>query len=347
VAERFYAAGEERAQMRLPEGYGYRSRARDNWVMSYMVMNHRSQVDTAYIQYTVTFDDSPNLIEADPYWLDVRDCLSDPVYDVPGGGARGSLHTRQVSWRPPVGGRIVAGGGHMHGGGKELRLSQPGCGDRTLARSKPKWGLASHPFYNVRPVLHEPGPIGMSSYTTRTGIPVAAGEEVRLSSIYDAERPHTRVMGINIVYFAADPAVTEACGRLPSDLETVNTDAPGRTVTPRVTVPLTGLDARGRARTIARPPGRTVRVRGAKASVGVRDLSFSTPNLSVARGTTVQWRFGGPSLHDVTLASGPRGFSSPHLDDGRVFRSKLETPGTYKLFCSLHPVAMTQRVIVR
>jgi len=270
LPERFYAAGEERAEMDLPEGYGYRSKGADNWIMSYMLMNHRSEAATAYIRYTVTFDDSPSLIPTDPYWLDVRNCRSDPVYDVPGGGAPGSLDTQRDTWRPPVGGRIVAGGGHVHGGGKQLRLSQPGCGDRTLASSEPRWGLRSHPFYNVKPVLHEPGPIYMSSYTTRTGIPVAAGEEIRLSSVYDAERPHTRVMGLNIVYFAPDPSVTAPCGPLPGDLLKHRTDAPGRTATPRVTVPLTGLDGRGRARTIDRPPGRTVRTGSGGARVGVR-----------------------------------------------------------------------------
>jgi plastocyanin len=305
----------------------------------------RAQTDTAYIQYTVTTDDSPVLQAVDPYWLDVRDCRADPVYDVAGGGARGATDVQAVAWTPSVGGRIVAGGGHLHGGGRELRLSQPSCGDRTLAVSRPTWGLASHPFYNVRPVLHEPGPIAMSRYTTRQGFPVAAGEPVRLSSVYDAQVPHTRVMGIALVYFAPDPTVAAACGPLPTDVQTIGTRARGRTTAPKVTVPLTGLDRRGRAVTIARPPG-ALRRMGTRVTVGVRDLSFSARNLSVRRGATIRWRFAGPSLHDVTLASGPRGFSSPHLDRGSFTRA-LDTPGTYRLFCSLHPVAMTQRIVVR
>ena len=60
----------------------------------------------------------------------------------------------------------------------------------------------------------------------------------------------------------------------------------------------------------------------------------------------LNWRFGGDELHNVTVASGPRGFSSAHLDPGRSYRKKLTTPGTYKLFCGLHPVAMTQTVKV-
>ena len=346
VAERFYAAGEERIEMRLPKGYGYRSEGADQWLMTYMVMNHRAATDTAYIQYTVTFDDAPDLTPVDPYWLDVRDCRSDPVYDVPGGGKRGSENVQTVTWKPPVSGRIVAGGGHVHGGGKELRLSQPDCGDRTLASSKPKWGLPSHPFYRVHPVLHEPGPIGISNYTTQQGFPVAAGTPVRLSSVYDAELPHTRVMGINIVYFAPDPTATARCGATPTDVEYDVPSAPGRTTMPRVTVPLTGLDGKGRAVTIDHPPGRARRMAGG-ATVVARDLEFSATNLSVPRGAKVNWRFSGPSLHDVTLASGPRGFFSFHLDGGRVFSKRFTTPGTYRIFCSLHPVAMTQRIVVR
>src|SRR3712207_4867210 len=87
LAERFYAAGEERLEMALPPGYGYRSENADRWLMTYMLMNHRARADSAYIQYTVTFDDDPSLTPVDPYWLDVRDCWSDPAYDVPGGGA--------------------------------------------------------------------------------------------------------------------------------------------------------------------------------------------------------------------------------------------------------------------
>lgn len=345
-AERFYAAGEERIEMDLPSGYGYRTDASDKWLMTYMLMNHRAQTDKAYIQYTVTYDDSPDITPVDPYWLDVRDCRSDPVYDVPGGGKPGSLDIQTKAWKPPVSGRIVAGGGHVHGGGKELRVSQPGCSNRTLATSKPKWGLASHPFYTVKPVLHEPGPMAMDTWTTQKGFRVAAGEEIRLSSIYDAELPHTRVMGINIVYFAPDPTAGEnRCAPLPSDLRYDVTKAPGRRKTPVVTVPLTGLDERGRAIRIDAPPGRTIKA-GSSARVNVRDLSFSKPNLSVKRGAKITWEFKGPSLHDVTIASGPRGFSSPHRDQGSYART-LGTSGTYRLFCSLHPVSMTQRIVVR
>ena len=52
--ERFYAAGEERAKMILPKGYGYESKGQDRWAMTWMMMNHRRVSDSAYIEYKVT-----------------------------------------------------------------------------------------------------------------------------------------------------------------------------------------------------------------------------------------------------------------------------------------------------
>ncbi len=65
-------------------------------------------------------------------------------------------------------------------------------------------------------------------------------------------------------------------------------------------------------------------------------------------GQSLSYRF--PSkqlLHNVTVASGPRGFGSPNLDQGRSYKVKFTAKGTYKVFCALHPVAMTERVVVK
>jgi plastocyanin len=47
------------------------------------------------------------------------------------------------------------------------------------------------------------------------------------------------------------------------------------------------------------------------------------------------------------VANGPRGFSSRNLPGGYSYRKKLRKPGTYRLFCALHPVSMTGTVKVR
>jgi plastocyanin len=346
LAERFYAAGEERATMDLPAGYGYPLHREDTWGMTWMFMNHRARPDRAYIRYHVTVDVSQAWAPVVPYWLDVANCDVDPVYDVPGGGVAGSVHRRSSTFTMPEAGRVVAAGGHVHGGARDLTVSEPSCAGRALWTNTPAWGLASHPFYRVRPVLHEPGPISMSGIRSASGIPVAKGTPLRLTSTYDNRTPHTRVMGIDILYLAPDPAVTEACPAIPPDVETVATSAPHRTVAPRYSVPLTGLDARGRAVTITRPPGRTRTLRG-DATLRVTDNRFTSPNVVVPAGSTITWRFASRLLHNVTVAGGPRGFSSVNLDGGRTYRRTLNVPGTYRLFCALHPVAMTETVVVR
>jgi plastocyanin len=342
IFERFYAAGEERAKLELPGGYGYKSGGTEKWAMLWMMMNHKPTEDSAFIEYKVTYETEPTT-EVTPYWLDVRDCNADPVYDVPGARKRDDVES--ITWTPPQSGRLVAGGGHVHGGGKALRIVEPGCANRSLAVSRPRWGNPDHPFYNVKPVLHEPGPVAMSAFKSAAGIPVSAGRPLRLDSVYDGVRPHTRVMGIFQVYLAKGQ--TGTCDPIPGDVENVIGPGEGRNEAPKVTVPLTGLDDDGNAITISKPPGKTLRLRKGPAKVKADGLSFSRPNLSVPRGTKVTWTFPDRTLHNVTLASGPRGFSSSNLSNHRYFTKKLSVPGTYKLFCALHPVDMTQRVIVR
>jgi plastocyanin len=344
LAERFYAAGEERAVLAMPPGHGYPMNADDTWLLTYMVMNHRPATDTAFIEYKVTYDTDPSIKPVKPVWLDVENCKTDPVFDVPGGRRRGSTHTERTDWVVPESGRIVAGGGHLHGGGKRLVVSQPDCGNRTLMTSEPTWGVRRHPFYNVRPILHEPGPINMSGTLSSKGFAVQRGERIRLSALYDAELPHTRVMGINMVFLAPPDERTERCAPLPNDVQVFKTSERGRTTSPRFRVPIIGLK-NGRAREIEKAPGRTSRMaRGGSIDVG--DYFFRRPNVIVPQGSTLKWRFKGRQLHNITIANGPEGFSSPHLDMNRVYRKKLTRAGTYQMFCGLHPVQMTQTIEV-
>ena len=87
-------------------------------------------------------------------------------------------------------------------------------------------------------------------------------------------------------------------------------------------------------------------VRGGDAAVKVRNAAFRPRRLSVPSGAVVRWRFSDPVEHDVTLASGPRGFASAYTRRG-TFRQRLTVPGQYRIFCSLHPVTMSQTIEVR
>jgi plastocyanin len=317
--------------------------------MVWMLMNHRAQADPVYIRWTVTYDDSAQLTPVRPVWMDVANCLADPVYTVPG-SRKPAVDERRYDRTVPESGRIVAVGGHVHGGAADLRLSQPDCGDREIHTSRPAWGMPDHPFYNVRPILHEPGPVSMSRYVSAQGFPVSKGPRLRLTSRYDNSLPHARVMGIVIAYMAPDGAVPEGCAPPPTDARVEQpaelAGTPFRTKTPKFTVPLTGIDSKGRAVSISRPPGRTRDLK-AGTTIKVGDFSFSVPNARVKRGAKLNWKFGPNTLHNVTLANGPRGFSSLNLNDGRVYGYRFKVPGTYRVFCGLHPVSMTQTVTVR
>lgn len=380
--QRFYAAGEERAKMSLPDGYGYPN-ATGIWGLTYMVMNHRNAPDSALIKYTVTYETDPGgagLAPVKPYWLDVRDCRADPIYNVPGAGKKAKrkkpkkgggkksaiaagkgkgkkrkskpkkkkppVHTESRDYTIPAGGRIVAGMGHVHGGAYELNVTQPDCGNRRVAESKPVWGMPDHPFYTVRPVLHEPGPINMSAFHSQTGVPVGAGGRIRLNSVYDNASPHTRVMGIYMVYIADDPAA-QTCGPLPTDVQTFSTDQPGRTGKPvHYKIPLTGLDSAGNAVTIKRPPGQRVRAKNGSV-VQVKDRAFEAANIELRQGQSLRYQFSGSELHNLTLANGPLGIGSDNLDGNRTYDQKFTRPGVYNMFCGLHPVQMSQQVIVK
>jgi hypothetical protein len=358
--ERFAGAGEERAKLSLPDGYGYALNGAgddDDWAIAYMLMNHRKEADTAYVQYKLTVDTSNTLQSVRPYWLDVNNCKADPIYNVPGLGKRAArragpnpTHRRSREFTVQEDGWIVAGGGHVHGGARRLTVTKPSCDNKQVAKSTPTWGLANHPFYNVRPVLHEPGPIGMSGFNTPTGIPVRDGQHLRLNSFYDNAKPHTRVMGIYVVYIAADPPggpTPQTCGGAPDDtVYSPGTSLPGRSTPVPFRIPLTGIDEDGNAVTIAGPPGPFTRL-SSGATVTVGDRFFGRPNIVLRRGAMLRYDFSGAELHNLTLANGPLGIGSPNLDSDRDFTQRFTRPGTYRFFCGLHPTQMSQRVVVK
>jgi plastocyanin len=344
VNERFYGTSEELRALTLPRGYGYPTNPRDRWRMIWMVMNHRAEARRIFVEYRVTVDPAP-LTPVRPYWLSVVPCLGDSQYTVQGAGT--GLHRRMARLELPEGGRIVAVGGHLHGGGVGLRVGQPRCGDRVLAMARPAYAPADDPLYAVRPLLHEPDPKDMSWWQSAQGWPVVRGEPLKVTAIYDSTRPHMRVMGIAHVYVAQDAAAARNCAARPTDAVELGAPFPGaRSWPPHVRLTLARRGSDGRAREISRPLGALRRTeRG--ANVKVRHTAFAPANLSVAAGSVVRWGFGDRIQHDVTVVSGPRGFSGPYATRGASYRRRLDVAGEYRLYCSLHPTVMAQLIRVR
>lgn len=315
-AQRFYALGEERFALALPAGYGYANRGTDIWGLLYMLMNHHAHNSTVQIRYTVRYVTGESLTAVKPVWLDVKNCHADPVFNVPGTGGSGSILRRHMDFRMPESGRFVAGGGHLHGGGISLDVSDTSCG--SLFTSYPTWGLKE-----PHPVMHEPGPMRMTGFADAVGRPVRAGDTIRLTATYENARPHVRVMGIVLLFFAPGP--TDGCQAYSSPI-------PAPSFAEPVTIEL-----------LKRPTGP---LRRDLRSTWVGDYAFGAQRVSLARGTLFTWRFLGAVEHDVTLASGPVGFASPSMVRGR-YSFRFARRGTYRLFCSLHPARMTQMVLVR
>jgi hypothetical protein len=332
---RFYGRGEEHQRVKLPRGYGLPNRdskgRAPTWILAHMLMNHRGRDRRVYVRTRVTWSDTPPKHEVDPLFLDAKKCAIDPVYDVPGGGRPGSVHKESLTFRWPenYSGRLVAMAGHLHGGGKFVQLRNRTC-RRDLVVSRAYYGMPNHPFYKVKPRLHEASPIRMGAKLSAKGIPVAAGDRVRLTAGYSNRYLHTRVMNIMGGYMVKDPSV-HGCPRMPRDVKTYEKPRHFRRNPPHYRVPL-----------VHPPTGPWTNL----TSVDVRDIFFRPGRISIRLGTPITWNFDSDELHSVTVTQGPRGFSSPWKRSG-LFRYRPRKRGTYQIFCSLHPAAMREEVKVR
>ena len=342
--QRFYGESEELRALTLPKGYGYRIDREDRWRMGWMLMNHTHRVQVGWIRYHMKID-TRRLRSVTPYWLSVLGCHVDPQFTVPGAGSsEGSTYRRDKSFTVPRDGRIVAVGGHLHGGSRGISLTQPRCGNRTLVRSRPVYGQPDDPVYGVKPLLHEPDPKEIGWWQSATGIPVTRGEKLRVVASYRDDFPYMRVMGIDHVYIAHGKAAG-GCSELPADAEELGPDFVGRDAPPHMELTLAQVRSDGYAYPYDGPSGKT-RVFAGSGAVTERRSDFSPNRLSIPAGARIRWTFEDSGLHDATLVTGPRGFSSPPMRGG-VYSHRFKLPGTYKVYCSLHPVDMQQVVTVR
>jgi plastocyanin len=345
--EPFWGTGEEKQPLILPAGYGYQVSERDQWSMQAMLMSHDLQAHTVRVVFKVRVVTGEQLKRVKPLWLRANGCTDHPSYDIEGDMPLGGVHNRSYEWRMPLSGRIVAASAHLHGSSYGMTINQPRCGDRQLIEQKGLYGFQDDLVYRARPVLHEPGPIATGNFQSETGIPIRKGEFLRVTGRYDGTRPHPRVMAISHVYVAVDGNAPRGCGPLPADAHIFWTRKDGTFDAPVMTLPINGLGADGKVHAIERPAGVERVVDSTATRVDLEGERFVPANLSVGAGTKVIWSFDDPITHNVTLASGPRLVASANSGKGTRFVETLATPGTYKLFCYLHPITMTQVITVR
>ena len=253
-------------------------------------------------------------------------------YDVPGGGKKGSNFVDSSDWVAPFNGRMLVASSHQHGGGKYHTLDSRTC-KRRLFKAPVYHGLAKHPYNTIRPILHEPGPIGTGAYATRQGHPDRARARCC------GARRSTTTTTCTWPRWASGPpgssrtTPSRSAASCPSDIVEINKPKRyDRTPNYDLEVPqlskprgafgaFDGSAARGRRRLLpARPASRP------------RSASRS-PGASAAT-----------EPHSVTVANGPRGFSSVYWGQRRAAPTRVtpKVKGTYKLVCLVHPTTMAR-----
>jgi plastocyanin len=305
------------------------------WSVTAMVMNHYQRSKRFYVRTKLWYTTEART-QAYPTTIgDCRHLGNGMAYDVPGGGKPGETYVDRSTWTVPFNGRILAAGSHHHGGATHQTLASTTC-NRTLLDARAYYGAANHPYNTIRPILHEPGPIANGTFSTAQGIPIAAGEVLERTAMHDNSSLHVAAMGFWVLNLVRDDAVT-ACAPMPTDLREVTKPARFDRAAPYVydrEVPQ-----------LFEPDGRWTAFSGAAVPIG--DQFFKPALLSARVGEKVTWRFAGYEPHSVTVANGPRGFSSNYLGHTSGSYSFTPTvPGTYRLTCLIHPTTMAQTLKV-
>jgi plastocyanin len=320
--------------------YGIPNRKADGtapgWVLTAMVMNHYKRAKKFMVRTKVWYTTEPREAVQPIVVGDCSKLGNGMSYDVPGGGRPGSTFVNGSTWTVPAdfNGRILLAASHQHGGGEYHTLSSLTC-HRRLFKSPTYYGPPDHIYNTIRPILHEPGPVANGTFGTLTGVPISAGEVLERRAVHDNANLHVAAMGFWVLFVKRDDSVAR-CAPMPRDV--VELTKPRRyDHTPNYgrVVPQ-----------LAKPTGSLHVVSDNPLTVG--DEFFSLGRVVARRGQVVTWRFTGAEPHSVTVANGPRGFSSVYWGTQQgQYSFRPTVPGVYRLTCLIHPTTMGQTLVVR
>jgi hypothetical protein len=186
--ERFAASGSERTPTALPDPYAYMVSSSEQWNALWHVMNMSSSPQEVYIQWKVGYQPgatSENTRGVTPFFLDVTGC-GNSEYDVPGDGGPDSLHSMTRTWTMPWDGYHVGSGGHVHGGGVDITISNDTTGE----------------ICRMFPTYEDGQPHGAPSEMSTCPLHkrFEGGQQLSVTSRYDNSQPYQDVMGIVLAY---------------------------------------------------------------------------------------------------------------------------------------------------
>jgi len=228
LPERFFAAGEEKTQMELPEGYGYRYRADDSWTINYMVHDLTPAPFEVFITYDIDFipADSPaaeGIEPARPIWMDVQNGEVYPVFDVIKGSGTDGTYTYPTDatdpyaggapkneWTVDRDGILLGTGGHLHPGGlhDDLWLRRDGAGATASDDAKRSIDRDTAHLFRSKAKYFEPaGAVSWDVAMTITrpdwNVQVRKGDVLSMTTTYDSSRASWyESMGIMVVFMA-------------------------------------------------------------------------------------------------------------------------------------------------
>ena len=231
---------------------------------------------------------------------DCSTLLNGMAYDVPGGGPPGLDLRRREHLDGARSAAASSSRTPTSTAAASTTCSRAETCGRGSSRRRVYHGRPNHIYNTIRPILHEPGPIGNGSYATVRGIPIAEGEVLRRAAVHENHNLHVAAMGFWVAMLVPDASV-ERCGPLPDDIVELNRPRRfDRTPNYGLVVPQ-----------LSRPTGAFRPFTG--GSLDVDDGYFTPGRVTANVGETVTWRFVGRAPHSVTVANGPRGFSSLYL----------------------------------
>jgi plastocyanin len=213
IPERFFAAGEEKTHMRLPKGYGYPVKASDPLLLNHMIHNLTPVPTQVYMVYEVDFVPKGSraargIRPVRPVWMDVRNGMTYPVFNVRKGSGRRGKYTfpdqaknayagrsRQNEWVADRPGVLVATAGHLHPGGlhTDLKLRRGG-------RTAPLFRSVAKYFEPAGAVSWD---VAMTGTPADWRVKLRRGDVLSTSATYETRRgAWWESMGIMVAYMA-------------------------------------------------------------------------------------------------------------------------------------------------
>ena len=187
--------------------------------------------------------------------------------------------------------------------------------------AKAYYGAPDHPYNTIRPILHEPGPIANGTFRTAQGDPDRGGGDARARRPPLQREPHVAAMGFWVLQLVRDDSLTAV---------RADADRPARGHRRRRSTTSAAPFVYDRVvPQLDKPTGRWQPFAGRAVAVG--DRWFKKPRMTAKVGQRLTWSFVGAEPHSVTVANGPRGFSSNYLGQfGGTYSFTPTVPGTYQ-----------------